>query len=68
MEEDEKQHANVESIAVTHVSHQQKDHIWLFAQRVCLHCGKRSATISPNAFHLLASTILTTYSTSIIIN
>lgn len=62
MEEDEKRHANVESLAVTHLSHQQKDQIWLFAQKMGLHSGKRS----PDASHLLPSTILTTGLTSII--
>lgn len=66
MEEDERQHANVQSLAVTHVTHQQKDQIWLFAQRMCSHCGKMSATMSPHASHLLPSTILTTISTPII--
>lgn len=50
MEEDGKQRANVESL----FSHQQKDQIWLFAQRMSLHSGKNS----PDALHLLPSTIL----------
>lgn len=36
MEEYEKQHANVESLAMTQRSHKQKDHIWLFAGCVCI--------------------------------
>lgn len=62
MEEYEKQHANVESLAMTQGSHKQKDHIWLFAQRMCLHCGKRCTTMPPDAFHLLPSTIFATNS------
>lgn len=66
MEEDEHQHANVQSLAMTHVTHQQKDQIWLFAQRMCSHCGKMSATMSLHASHLLPSTTLTTIPTPII--